>query len=344
MRDSIPIAVSITGEERSGGRSHRTRGGAVPATVTAIKAELNKLATLGGKVDAAIASAIPTVSSGLGTGALVGTAVVTLNHPTVFGNLTQLVSEVLSTGGDVAITSTWGQWGETLLGMAYSLQKIGLFAARQSVQGPVVPVTIATAIMMARARSQGITLTKLVEKDMMGLSSTVADIANDFKKGQTIGANEKAVAQLRTLAMIAKDAAEKSRAGEAGQGAQAMSTGFSINAAPSAEGTLAGIGSVPAKKAQNYKSAAEKAAQMGPKGTAAAASSAPRSAASAFLAKRVPRTGVSQTERLRMAPGLPDADGDVGMSGGRRSRTRKGKKGKRRVTRRRPAPMPTFAY
>jgi hypothetical protein len=313
----------------SGGRLRKTRGG-VKRPASAISAEVPPPTTVvpppSSEAPPAKKERIATVLDGVkkkletarsavvpATAALaIGTA---LNRPTVYGNLARLVAEVIKTGTNTTIQSTWGDWGQAILDIAKSVGVVGELLAAQTAQGPVVPVSIATAILMYRAQTSGKTLAKLIQDDAAAVRSGASSLA----KAQ-VEAFQRAVKEegFRSNVSTLKDIAAKARrSAPSGEGAAAMTAAITSLGAPAVGST----GVVPSRSpgAPGQPIAALAAAPASEIAEATAA----RAAAGALLT-------------LSTVAGTPDI-------GGRRRRRRKTK---RRVPKRKRATrkLLTFVY
>lgn len=320
FEDAWTAAEEVAGPGMGGKR--KTRGGAktVEAIKNLVSGVVNDVPGIAGKVDSALAAVINNVR-GI---AAVGTSVVILNHPTLIGNLAELSARVLQTGTDASITATWGDWGQAIVGVGRAIGVIGATVASQTVQGPVVPVAIATAIMAWRASQRADkSITNLIKEDAAAVSSVAArgvtGQIQEFQTGRKIATMEMFASQLKELGEIART--NKAR----GQGAAEIS-GLARNVPLMAvQGTPAGVGQVPGS------------ANVGRLSTVA------RSLADVGEQRSGPMKRMA-TRNLKAGPYDATAS-RIKKEGGRK--TKKAKKSKRRVTRRKPFPsarMPVFAY
>jgi hypothetical protein len=236
-------------EAMSGGRLRKTRGGvkrpasaisaevppptpiAAPPSSEAPPAKKERVATvLDGvkkKLETARSAVVPATAA-----LAIGTA---LNRPTVYGNLARLVAEVIKTGTNTTIQSTWGDWGQAILDIAKSVGVVGELLAAQTAQGPVVPVSIATAILMYRAQTSGKTLAKLIQDDAAAVRSGASSLA----KAQ-VEAFQRAVKDegFRSNVSTLKDIAAKARrTTPSGEGAAAMTAAITSLGAPAVGST-----------------------------------------------------------------------------------------------------------
>lgn len=154
-----------------------------------------------GRIARAVESAAPLART---VGAVVAVGTV-LNRPTVYGNLARLAAEVIKTGTNAAITSTWGDWGTAILDIARSIGVVGELAAAQTAQGPVVPVSIATAIMAMRASRAGISIGDLVRRDAAAIRSSVSGaVASQIAAFRQAARSTPSADTLQTLKDIAR--------------------------------------------------------------------------------------------------------------------------------------------
>lgn len=207
LADALLAANEITGTAGTGGKKRTLRGGS--ETVNAIKS-LTKglLGNVKGVVTALDRALGNVISIGIPTVAFVGTSVAVLNHPTILGNLSQLVALALTKGTETSITSTWGQWGQAVAAVGTALKTLGGSIVVQSLQGPVIPVAIAIAILIWRAKKSGTTLTDVLKGDATFVSSKVAGVIASqiqaFNDAKESGDKEEVIRQLRELASRAK--------------------------------------------------------------------------------------------------------------------------------------------
>lgn len=199
---------------------------ALPSTSEEPSAKRSKMGTL---VDG-VRTAMDSVRSvGGPAAAVVGVATV-LNRPTVYGNLARVVAEIIKTGANSAITSTWGDWGTAILDVAKSIGVVGELIAAQTAQGPVVPVSIATAIMAIRAQKAGKTIGQLIQSDASEVQSAIGRIT----KAQVDGFKAAVSAEGRSMNIATlKDIAARTRSSKPeGPGAADLSAAFQSLGAP----------------------------------------------------------------------------------------------------------------
>lgn len=147
-----------------------------PADVTAAAKEVSRQAVaepgrLKRAVDTVLGKIVPSAIATAGIGA------VTINRPDVMANLAEIVAATLSNVTDIAITSTWGDWGQAVLGIGRAIGVIGKTGALQAFQGPVVPFAIATAIMTWRAQGSGKGLFEQIKDDAKNVGSSMRSAA-----------------------------------------------------------------------------------------------------------------------------------------------------------------------
>lgn len=204
VNNAVEDAIRAAGEGGVGGR--RKRGGAFADTETG-----KGLKAAWGALTSGPMAALGVVDKGLGlvltnvaSIAKVTAGVGLLNHPTVFGNITQLSAAVVRAAANTGITSTWKQWGDALVSAGYASADVAKLLAEQSVQGPVVPFAIATIVMKWRAEKAGKSVTQLIKDDAklatekaitLALSQYSAFLA-EVNKAKGLG-QEKAIADLR---------------------------------------------------------------------------------------------------------------------------------------------------
>lgn len=153
----------------------------------------------------AVGDAVRAVSQYAQPAAAVVAVGTVLNRPTVYGNLARLAAEVIKTGTNTAITSTWGDWGTALLDIARSIGVVGELAAAQTAQGPVIPVSIATAIMAMRAQKAGISIGELVRRDAAAIQSSVSGaVTGQITAFRQAARSAPSEANIRTLKDIAR--------------------------------------------------------------------------------------------------------------------------------------------
>jgi hypothetical protein len=257
---------------------------------------------------------------------LVAGAATLANQPTLFGNIARVAAASVRTGLDTTITSTWAQWGQTGSDILGAVKDVGVAIFDQSVQGPVVPFTIAMMLQAYRASSRGMGILELTKSD----AATAAEIVRKGIAGQKEAfdlayaeeAKKKPIAELREIAK---------RGRQLTQGLGALDTRREVRAvgAPA----VGSMGVVPA---------------FTPPGPLAAPikglTTVPRSEIEAAAAERQGRReqveGAEALMGLANAPAAPAAP-DAPMNAGRRRRRTKRRVPKRkRITRK----MPIFVY
>lgn len=205
-------AVAAVEGESLGSARRRRRGGAPkrkldevePQPTAAPEAPPTAPLPKRSKIEA-VGDAVRAVSQYAQPAAAVVAVGTVLNRPTVYGNLARLAAEVIKTGTNTAITSTWGDWGTALLDIARSIGVVGELAAAQTAQGPVIPVSIATAIMAMRAQKAGISIGELVRRDAAAIQSSVSGaVTSQITAFRQAARSAPSEANIRTLKDIAR--------------------------------------------------------------------------------------------------------------------------------------------
>lgn len=129
-------------------------------------------------------SAVDTVLTRIVPGGMaIGAAgAVTVNRPDLVANLAEVIAVSLSNITDIAVTSTWSDWGQAILGIGRAIGVISRTGALQSFQGPVVPFAIATAIMTWRAQNAGKSIFKQIKDDASAASAVATSAASATMK------------------------------------------------------------------------------------------------------------------------------------------------------------------
>lgn len=314
---SASAAATAANAAASNASAEAPSGSAPPA-------KRSRVATLVDGLKAKVAQVRPYATTGL-TVAAVGTA---LNRPTVYGNLARLVAEIIKTGTNQTITSTWQDWGQTILDIGRSIGVVGELLDQQSRQGPVVPVSIATAIMAYRAQKAGKTLGQLIRDDAEAVGAGVRSLAKSQLDAFNAAVRAEGLrSNVATLKLIAQRARQSQPTGE---GAAALTAAVTSLGAPAVGST----GLVQNRATGPFSAAIAPLTSADPAAVADAA--AARAAAGALLAL------------ADSATPAPAADaGDDELGGRRRRKTRKGRKPRRRVTLRRKRATrkaPKFVY
>lgn len=186
--------------------------------------------------------AAPLILAAGGGGALA------LNNPTMFGNIVDIVANVLAAGSETAIRSTWGDWGQAVLQVGNAVGVLGRSAVAQSIQGPVVPFTIAAA---ALAYASGGSTSNVV--NMLGRMSLF--VKNTLPKVLPGRPRTDDASTLKELAEIAK------ANGPIGAGADAIAATVRALGAPAVRGGPAGVETVAAAAERDLKSVLERIAR-----------------------------------------------------------------------------------
>lgn len=307
--------------------------------------------------------AAPLVLAAGGGGALA------LNNPTMFGNIAGIVSNILATGSESVILSTWGDWGQAVLEVGNAVGVLGQSAVAQSIRGPIVPFTIAAAALAYASRNR--------PDGPVGLiGSMLVFVKNKLPKVLPARPRTDDASTLRELAEIAK------ANGPRGAGADAIAATVRALGAPAVRGGPAGVETVAAAAERDLKAALDRIARRpvgvdtGARSRAASvrageeAAAAAAAEAAAARARGAAGSGeIGDRDQVMAAPAAPaalppapmgrqlgkrgreDEEEDTGAGtgmkkarslGGRR-KTKKSKT-KRRVTRRKaPAPI-KFVY
>lgn len=315
LEDAIDVALGSVG-----GRRMRGRGRTSDEIKKAAETMKNAGAAAWEAIDNAVAAGIRTMPVAAGVGATVAV----LNRPTLFGNLAQIAANVSSGVVNTSVTATWREWFTALGQTGAALGTVAKTFLDQSIQGPVVPFAVATAIMLRRqqqrkAAGQDITLAKLIAEDVNRAKDAVTGVAGrqieDFKKAVEEEGMKKNIATLKEIAGRIErptgEGAEKLKELSA-TGAPAVQSGL-----PGSEGAV--VPAAPGKVA----ALPEKA-----KGLADVPVGQP------VMPPGGPRVPLEEAKE----PGMDQS----GISGGRRKRrvTKKRLSKKRRATRR----MPKFVY
>jgi len=338
--ETISDVLSALPGKTGGARRKRVKGGAFESTKAALRESWATLTggvgTLPGVADATAAFLIKNLASLTAAG---GTIAV-LNHPTVFGNLAQLAAAITTQATNATITSTWGDWLAALRAAGDAGARLATLLASQTLQGPVVPFAVATALMTWRASKSGKTISALIAEDAGAAGSGLARLLTSQiqaftdayeREGRRLGPD-----QLRQLAAAIQP--------PTGEGAAAMSADARRPGVPAARPTEAGIGQVPGSRRVGDIPAAARAvaeAAAAP-GRPAAPAAAPRTRG----VKRPPPPPPAEDDmdadgedsedeessaEQRSKRSKPAAEEDEG-GGRRRRKTRSGRKPRRRAT------------
>lgn len=297
-------------------------------------------------VDFALTRIVPsTIAAGAG-GAIV------INRPDVVANLAEIVAVTLSEVTDMAITGTWGDWGQAVLGIGRAIGVISATGALQTFRGPAVPFAIATAIMTWRAQGAGKSLFQQIKDDASGAATGLSTGARTMaaKAMAALPGRPNPVQDMVELAQRARDSVVR---GEGGIRLKDY-VQSEIKGTPAVEGGPAGTAAVRGFRAPEPSSALERLARI-PVGVDPGARSRRASQVIAAEARRAVMDVDGAAAPAREAEPLPaprpgqkrGREGDEGESAPKRARslggrrkTRKARKAmKRRMTQR-----ITFAY
>jgi hypothetical protein len=171
-------ASATTGGRRGAGKNSRKApagDGGPPSPLAAAKAvsgdAVNNPSGLAEKVSTAIKAAT-------GTAAVGAVGLVAVNRPDLLAQLAEVISVSLSEIANLAVTSTYSDWGKAIVSIGRGIGVISQTGALQAGQGPVVPFAIATAIMTWRAQSQGKTFVQQLKADAKGATTAVKSAAS----------------------------------------------------------------------------------------------------------------------------------------------------------------------
>lgn len=173
LEDAIDVTLGSVG-----GRRMRGRGRTSDEIKKATESVKNAGAAAWEAIDSAVAGAIKAVPLAAGVGATVAV----LNRPTLFGNLAQIAANVSSGVVNTSVTATWGQWFTALGQTGLALGTVAQTFLDQSIQGPVIPFAVATAIMLRRqqnraAAGENISLAGLIAQDVGRAKDMVTGVA-----------------------------------------------------------------------------------------------------------------------------------------------------------------------
>jgi hypothetical protein len=368
LDDALKSAAVTGGRRRGGGptedaarraRAAATRQTALtPAETTAAARAVSAAAAappgpegdaarngLVGKVNDALRAAAPAAAVG-------ATGLVAVNNPAMLAQLAEVVAVSLSEIANIAVTSTYSDWGRAIVSIGRGIGVISTTGALQAGQGPVVPFAIATAIMTWRAQRQNRTLFEQIRADATGVGSAAAAAASSVASSAMRAVRPDPMAALFEITERAR------RINVPGAGAEALKdlVRTELRGLPAARGGPAGTSLVPASAPRDpgapLRERARSPFRFDPGARSREASAAVGRAARAAAA---PGSGAAGDEDgdAGMAPGTqlgkrtarPDDDEEEeeegepsakrqAVGGRRRRKTKKAKKNKRRVTRR----------
>lgn len=157
-------AAAVTGGRRGGVKGSRKTGAPADVDPTAAAKDVSGDAVKNpSKLKAAVNTAVMAVT---GTAAAGAVGMVAVNRPDLLAQLAEVIAVSLSEIANLAVTSTYSDWGKAILIIGRGIGVISQTGALQSGQGPVVPFAIATAIMTWRAQSQGKTFMQQMKEDI----------------------------------------------------------------------------------------------------------------------------------------------------------------------------------
>lgn len=239
---------------QEGGR-RRKRGGV--RTAQAIKNLITSIVESGPLtfqlLDEAIATTIENIGTIAKVSGTVGTTVLVLNHPTVFGNLAEIGAVITKAAVDTNITSKWSDWWEAFKQTSQAAAILGETVVSQSIQGPVVPAAIAAAIMSYRASKSGKSVWQVIKDDANTVLSVASRGATGFIQDfQDAYQKEAQAATLRSLKELSSTLKKP-----VGPGAEELTRLVKQTGAPSAQSGVSdeAIAIVPSSKAKPPKTA-----------------------------------------------------------------------------------------
>jgi hypothetical protein len=372
---AVDDAVDAVFDEipEKGGRKKRGGGkftAAVGKVITDIKASVG---TAGSAIDAAAAKFVENLGTISAVSGGVGAGVYALNHPTLFGNIAQLAAQLFGDTLDSSVTSTWGDWFGALKDILSAGVSTAGTLASQTLQGPVVPFAIASAVMIYRAKKSGKTLSQLLADDARGVYSGLSRAATAQIQA-AMDAYQKEAGVMAREQLRERGRAATSSVGGPGASSMRVAVGNVIPLAvrPGAEGAVpasavkADVGAPIRRLAPSY-----------PYSSSSSSSSSAAAAAAAAAAEPQDKKGVKRGREEAAAPaavGPGEEDGAASAAvvapagpgrttlrprkgpapgekkeGGRKSRKpRQSRQSRRRTTRRRKAPKylkaPKFIY
>jgi hypothetical protein len=154
LEDALKAAASVTGGRRRGAGKNSRKApagdGGPPSPLAAARAvsgdAVNNPSGLAEKVSTAIKAVT-------GTAAVGAVGLVAVNRPDMLAQLAEVIAVSLSEIANLAVMSTYSDWGKAIVSIGRGIGVISQTGALQAGQGPVVPFAIATAIMTWRARA-----------------------------------------------------------------------------------------------------------------------------------------------------------------------------------------------
>jgi hypothetical protein len=221
-------------QKHAGGRRGKKFGGgrfsdSVRNLTAAIK---NKFGAIADGIDRGAAAAV----NNIGTLGMIGAVVGVANHPTVVGNIAELLSRLYEKAAAAATSAEWAEYAAAAEQIKDALVRAGV-ATAQALQGPVGALAITIAITLYRARSQRKSVGQLLKDDAVYVGSLVArGVTGQMQAFVTAAEKESKDLGPRRLKELAARIERP-----AGPGAAAMSSAAATGA-PAAFGSPAGIG------------------------------------------------------------------------------------------------------
>jgi hypothetical protein len=259
LADAFVAAEEVTGAGVGGQRKDRGGGKTVDAIKNFIYSIGSGSSSVVSVVDNVLGTAINTTAGTMRVLGSVGAAAVVLNHPTMIGNLAKLSAAVLRDATNSTFTSTWGDWGEAIVSIGESVKTLGEGLVEQSVQGPVVPVAVAIAILTWYANKSKKSVTEVLKSSVIGFASKVSgqiDVGTSAYKDEAF---HKSIRQLKELA-------KRSKVPTSGEGAKQQRMAFLSSGIPAAsQGPEEGISIVPGTEVAqkgDFKEALNKIAEL----------------------------------------------------------------------------------
>jgi hypothetical protein len=177
LEDALKAAASVTGGRRRGaGRG--SRKAPPPGDVDPTEAAKAVSGEAVAKPDKLAEKVSTAIKAATGIAAVGGVGLVAVNRPDLLAQLAEVIAVSLSEMTNLAVMSTWSDWGKAIVGIGRGIGVISKTGVLQAGQGPVVPFAIATAIMTWRAHSNNKTFLEQMTADAKGATSTVKSAAS----------------------------------------------------------------------------------------------------------------------------------------------------------------------
>ena len=240
LEDALKAAASVSGGRRGAGKN--SRKAPVPGDVDpteAAKGVSGDAVKNPGKLKSAVDTAIKAAT---GTAAVGAVGLVAVNRPDVLAQLAEVISVSLSEIANLAVTSTYSDWGKAILSIGRGIGVISQTGALQAGQGPVVPFAIATAIMTWRAQSNKKTFIQQIKDDAASASGAVASAASAVASAAVKAARPDPMEALFELT----ERARQIKVAGAGAADLKALVKQELRGVPAARGGPAGISLVPA--------------------------------------------------------------------------------------------------